>query len=41
MLCERYEKPALARKFDHVIFAISAVVFTSISVKMIVDAIGS
>lgn len=41
MLCDKYEKANLARKFDHVIFGISAFVFTSISVKMIVDAIGS
>ena len=41
MLCERYEKLPLARKFDRVIFAASTLIFTSVSVKMIVDAVSS
>lgn len=41
MLCDRYEQPKLARKFDHAIFGASVFIFTSISVKMIMNAIGS
>jgi hypothetical protein len=41
MICDRYEMPKLARKFDHGIFGASVFIFTSISVKMIVDAVGS
>ena len=41
MICDRYNQPKLARKFDHTIFGVSVILFTSISVKMIIDAVGS
>jgi hypothetical protein len=41
MLCDRYMQPKLARKFDHFSFGAAAIIFTGISVSMIVDAIGS
>jgi hypothetical protein len=41
MLCERYKQAKLARKFDHFSFGGAVIIFTGISVNMIVDAIGS
>ena len=41
MLCDRYQQPKSARKFDHFSFGSAVVIFTGISVKMILEAIGS
>jgi hypothetical protein len=41
MMCDRYKQPKMARKFDHFSFGGAVIIFTAISVNMIVDAIGS
>jgi hypothetical protein len=41
MLCDRYNQAKLARKFDHFSFGIAAIIFATISIKIISDAISS
>jgi hypothetical protein len=41
ILCERYDQPKLARKFDNAFFGVSVIIFTFINVGVTIDALGS